>query len=206
MIAMQSMQDNQYDIAIVDPPYGVTKGMIGGIDKIVQNNAKQDIYTKKDWNIAPPDEYFIELQRVSKHQIIWGGNYFPVLWREPARGFIVWDKRTIGKLHADCELAWTSYDRNARIFNYRWSGAHTEVGLCEGRIHPTEKPAALYRWIFDQFVDKTDKILDTHLGSGSIAVAAHDMGISLDAYEIDKEYYENAKARLEEHQRQIRLF
>ena len=209
--AMKQKPDQYYDLAIVDPPYGVTEGMIGGLNNIPNTGkANKHLYQpmENDWNTAPGEEYFQELFRVSKRQIIWGGNYFPILWKKPCRGFIIWHKKPIGKLHADCELAWNSTDQNARVFQYRWSGAHTEIGSSSkvDRVHPTQKPVALYSWLLENYSQPGWRILDTHLGSGSIALAAHDYGVSLDGYEINKQYFDGASRRLAQHQSQLSIF
>lgn len=211
--AMREMEDNQYDLAIVDPPYGITKGMTAGkrgLEGIPGKNKRKEIYDlgDADWNIAPSDEYFKELLRVSKNQIVWGGNYFPQLWSQPSRGYIVWDKRQISKLHADCEMAWTSFDRNAKIFKYRWCGNKVEYGNGSkiDRFHPTQKPISLYSWILRNYSKPGQRILDTHLGSGAIAIAADDFGVSLDGYEINETYYTKALERLDTHRRQYKLF
>ena len=208
LIAMRQMRDNEFDLAIVDPPYGLTKGMKQGIKSIVSTKKDKSIYAVDDWNIKPIDEYFIELQRVSKNQVIFGGNYFPILWTEPTRSMIVWDKRTIGKLHADYEMAWCSMDRNAKLFSYRWSAIQKETGQHQpgDKIHPTEKPRALYDWILRNYAQSGDTILDTHLGGGSIAHACHDTGHDLTAYEINETYFSRALFRLKQYQRQLSLF
>ena len=214
MKAMKEMKDNQFDLAIVDPPYGMTKGMGGGINNIhrfSRKRANEHLYDKDTSysNTRPNDEYFEELRRVSKNQIVWGGCYFPQLWDEPSRGFIFWDKLQISKLHADGELAWTSFDRNAKQFRYCWAGAKggdtLKSKLCEA-IHPTQKPLALYIWLLENYAKTGDQILDTHLGGGAIAVACDMLGFDLVGYEISPLYYKRASKRLEEHQKQLRLF
>lgn len=193
MQALRQMSDNQYDLAIVDPPYGInTKNPFsGGLkNRIINSDTKI-----KDWDIAPSAEYFDELRRVSKNQIIWGGNYFDL---PPTRTMICWDKCQPWIKFSQIELAWTSFNRPASLFKYD--------NKYSGKIHPTQKPVILYEWLLDTYAEKGDKILDTHLGSGSIAVACHNTGHSLDAYEIDAEYFAAAQARLNEHQRQLRLF
>ena len=199
MQALRQMSDNQYDLAIVDPPYGIN---YSGQKLFISNtNTKHNRKYHKDkgWDSKRPSaEYFDELHRVSKNQIIWGGNYFSDLL-PASRGWCVWDKIQKGLDMSDGELAWTSYKKPLRIFV---GGRH----LLKGSIHPTQKPVVLYEWLLDNYADPGDRILDTHLGSGSIAVACHNTGHSLDAYEIDTEYFAAAQARLNEHQRQLRLF
>ena len=152
---------------------------------------------QKGWDIAPKKEYFDELFRVSKNQIIWGSNYFnDYLGR--TRGVIAWDKQQPFPNFSDFELAWTSFDCIARMFRY----ATTAV---KGRIHPTQKPRELYIWLLQKYAQSGDKILDTHLGSGSSALAAHDLRYDFVGYELDTEYYKAAKERLRQHQRQLSL-
>ena len=211
MIAMQSMQDNQYDLAICDPPYGIN---FDGNTTVPSSNKtfnyKIQNHKKKGWDTSRPEKaYFIELQRVSKNQIIWGGNYFSDLL-PASRGWIYWDKKVTcknNKNFSDGELAWSSYNKRLIKFTYDWIGfGYLNNPAKQKKIHPTEKPFALYFWILNNYAKPDYKILDTHLGSGSIAIACHDLGFDLDAYELDEEYYENAKARLQKHQRQIPLF
>ena len=200
--AMKLMQDNEFDLAIVDPPYGIGAGGINFKNGTSKN--KSIGYKNKDWDkIRPSKEYFIELKRISKNQIIWGGNYFCDLIK-PARCFIVWDKKTGDNSYADCELALTSINSNAKIYTKFWLGAHANNGT--PRIHPTEKPIALYEWLLMNYAKEGDKILDTHLGSGSIAIACHNLGYDLTGYELDKEYYDNAIKRIKNHQAQTRIF
>ena len=191
--AMQDMKDNQYDLAIVDPPYGmVESGMqMGGHVKGKKFNRTE----LNKWDIRPSKEYFVELLRVSKNQIIWGGNFFcnnlPI-----SRAWLCWDK--IGGDNLTCvnnELAWTSFTCALKMFR-RHQGKDKGFMLkkqVDKKIHPTQKPVALYTWILNNYAKEGDKILDTHLGSGSIAIACHDMGYSLDGYELDTEYYEGGK-------------
>jgi len=203
--AMRSMDTTQYDLAIVDPPYGFTRGM-SRKNLLPGKSNRQPIYKDlQDWNDAPGDEYFLELRRVSKNQIVWGGNYFPQLWNEPARCFVFWDKRQVSKLHAMGELAWTSFDRNALQFRYRYCGFHEGSGQMTERVHPTQKPVPLYYWLLEKFSKPGEKILDTHLGSGSIALACHDFGVSLDGFEISEKYYKAAQERLAVHTKQLAL-
>jgi site-specific DNA-methyltransferase (adenine-specific) len=196
MQLMARYPDNYFNLAIVDPPYGI--GMDGGnVGYKGYNNFK-----KKSWdNEIPNKEYFDELFRVSKNQIIWGGNYFGL----PAtRCFLVWDKGEgfYNRTYAECELAWTSFDFNTCKIKHD----PLAKGDYKGKIHPTQKPVALYKWLLDKYAKQGDKILDTHLGSGSIAIACHDYGFELTACELDKEYYDAAKKRFLNHSAQTKLF
>ena len=144
--------------------------------------------------------------RVSKNQIVWGGNYF-VENLTNSSCWVVWDKDNGDSIHADCELAWTSYNTGVRKVKYLWHGMRQQnMKNKEKRIHPTQKPIALYKWLLSEFAKDGDKILDTHLGSGSIAIACWDMGYDLTAYEVDKEYFDNACKRLETHKAQLTLW
>ena len=206
MELMARYEDNYFDLAIVDPPYGI--GLDGDIsirkpDRPSTWN-KEDKYTRKNWDKeTPSDEYWTELFRVSKNQIVWGGNYFtdnlPV-----SKCWVFWDKmfdETFNFSHG--ELAWTSFDK--QLLKYTISSkAETRGG--KDRIHPTQKPKKLYEWLLHNYAKVGDKILDTHLGSGSIAIACHNRGFDLTACELDKEYYDKAMKRLKEHTAQQRLF
>ena len=193
--AMREMEDDAYDLAIVDPPYGLGARTFGG-DTSTKTGNSQTKFKRHDWdNEIPSNEYFSELKRVSKNQIIWGGNYFPL---SKYRCFIVWDKMTYIPTMSQVELAYTSFDSPARYVKIN----STQLN----RFHPTQKPVSLYMWILDNYATKGDKILDTHLGSGSIAIACHDMRFSLDGFELDPDYYAAACQRLKQHQRQLRLF
>jgi site-specific DNA-methyltransferase (adenine-specific) len=203
--AMKLMQDNQFDLAIVDPPYGIDMdgGNIGG-----NNLTKAKDYTKKDWDkSAPSSEYFIELKRVSKNQIIWGANHFiENIPNSNSSCWIVWDKDNSGNF-ADCELAYTSFKSAVRKYKFRWNGMlQGDMKNKEHRIHPTQKPVKLYEWLLMNYAKEGDKILDTHLGSGSIAIACHNLGYDLTGYELDKEYFDNAIKRIKNHQAQTRIF
>jgi site-specific DNA-methyltransferase (adenine-specific) len=192
MLLMARYPDNYFDLAIVDPPYGIGDKFKGGKSGKMQFNEVVD----KGWDCVPSAEYFIELQRVSKNQIIWGGNYFDL---PPTRCFIVWDKCISDDFTlAMAELAWTSFDKLAKIFKYSVPK--------DGKIHPTQKPQKLYKWLLNKYAKEGYKILDTHLGSGSIAIACHDYGFELTACELDKEYYDKATQRIQNHVSQQKLF
>ena len=212
--ALKAMADKQFDLAIVDPPYGIGASAdsrvggsyivnLGGVKKKVAAKA----YTPKDWDFSKPTiEYWNELRRVSKNQIVWGGNYFASNL-EDTSCWLVWNKRNGDNNNADCELAWTSFKTAVRMFDWKWNGMlQQNMKNKEDRIHPTQKPVALYKWILENYAEKGSKILDTHLGSGSIAIACWDMGYDLTAYEVDKEYYDNACKRLETHKAQLTLW
>ena len=192
MQLMARYPDKYFDLAIVDPPYGIGDKFKGGKSGKMQFNEVVD----KGWDCVPSDEYFKELFRVSKNQIIWGGNYFDL---PPTRCFIVWDKQISDDFSlAMAELAWTSYDKLAKIFKYSVPK--------DGKIHPTQKPTKLYKWLLDKYSEPNFKILDTHLGSGSIAIACHDYGFDLTACELDKEYYDKAMERINNHVAQLKMF
>lgn len=194
--AMRAMDDNAYDLAIVDPPYGILSKAGDRLDKYGTAH--------KNWDTnAPNDEYFEQLRRVSRNQIVWGGNYMPQLWDKPCKGFVFWFKHQPVTNWAAGELAWTSFNKPARCFDYMYFGG---VNQEPDRFHPTQKPVALYQWLLDNYAKPGDRILDTHLGSGSIAIACHNAGYALDAWEISPEYHANAVARFNEHTRQLRLF
>jgi site-specific DNA-methyltransferase (adenine-specific) len=193
--ALKKMPDNAFELAIVDPPYGLG-------NKLVDGNASRNskIRYNRDsikWDIVPNQEYFNELFRVSKNQIIWGGNYFNL---PPTRCNLIWDKMQIFT-GADFELAWTSFDKASRAFRMSRIEAYSN-----GKIHPTQKPIKLYEWILDNYANEDDKILDTHLGSGSIALACHNMSYDLTAYEIDQEYFEATTKRIKDHIAQLTIF
>ena len=207
---LKEYPDGYFELAIVDPPYGgVTKGgyMVNKVSGGVARN-RNDYHLALWAQKAPEKEYFDELRRVSKNQIIWGGNYFAHLL-PPSQCWVVWDKeRAEGVHYADCELAWTSFNKAARIFRFKWDGMlQGDMKNKEHKIHPTQKPVALYKWLLRNFTStEYDLILDTHVGSGSSLIACHDLGYEYVGFEIDKVYYENAKKRLYEQTRQISIF
>jgi site-specific DNA-methyltransferase (adenine-specific) len=189
--------DKYFDLAIVDPPYGI------GASEMTMGSGKNKKFKKgKNWdNETPTDKYFNELIRISKNQIIWGGNYFDL---PLTKSWILWDKGIYWDCDfADGEMAWTSFNKVLRIAKIRYKGF---LGADKERIHPTQKPVALYKWLLDKYAKQGDKILDTHLGSGSIAIACHDYGFELIACELDKEYYDAAVKRIKNHVSQIKLF
>ena len=200
MELMSRYPDNYFDLAIVDPPYGNIDA-IGLTDN--KKNGKQA--TKRKGyklfeNIAPENEYYIELERISKNQIIWGGNFLGL-----CGGVIVWQKN--GTAFGEAEVAICSTHKSVKVFEYTWNGMiQGDMKNKEIRIHPTQKPVKLYEWILMNYAKEGDKILDTHLGSGSIAIACHNLGFDLTACELDTEYYNNALKRLQQHQAQLQMF
>ena len=214
MTAMKQMPDNAFDLAVVDPPYGIgvqsmnfTKSGPHIVARTVA--AKRRDYRRTDeWDIKPPQEYFDQLFRVSKKQVIWGGNYFQL---PPSKGFLIWDKRCsegMSNDFADCELAWLSPGMGvARVFRFVWNGMlQGDMKNKEERFHPTQKPVALYKWILSKYAKPGDKILDTHLGSGSSRIAAYDLGFDFVGYEIDKFYFDKQEERFAKHTAQTSLF
>jgi len=205
---MKDIPDNHFDLAIVDPPYGIgniIRHSKGGNQKA--DNFHFDDNKDMSWNDNIPNpEYFIELQRVSKNQIIWGGNYFSHLLSS-SRCWIVWDKENGGSSFADAELAWTSFDKIVSIFKFRWHGmVQGNMKNKEIRMHPTQKPVQLYKWLLKNYAKPTDRVIDTHLGSGSSAIAAHDFGCEFVGMEIDEEYFDAAVKRFDNETRQQKLF
>ena len=203
---MKQCEDKQFDLAIVDPPYGINMDGDINIRKPDRKSTwdKKEKYTRKDWDKETPSiEYWTELFRISKNQIVWGGNYFtdnlPI-----SKCWVFWDKmfdKTFNFSHG--ELAWTSFDK--QLLKYTISSkAETRGG--KDRIHPTQKPKKLYEWLLTKFANEGDKIIDTHLGSGSIALACWNMKYDLVGLEIDKEYYTKASKRLNQHKKQLTLF
>jgi site-specific DNA-methyltransferase (adenine-specific) len=210
MELLKRTPDNYYNLAICDPPYGI--GEATGQEESRNNSkgrAKTKVkYKKKNWdNEAPNKEYFTELKRVSKNQIIFGANHFiQNIPNANSSCWIVWDKDNTGDF-ADCELAYCSFKTAVRKFKFRWNGMlQQDMKNKEIRIHPTQKPVRLYEWILDNYAKEGDKILDTHLGSGSIALACHNRNYDLTACELDKDYYTAAMKRLKEHQQQLTMF
>lgn len=192
MEGMKQFPDKYFELAIVDPPYGINVNQMnmGGRSTVKPTDKKWD-------NKIPDKEYFDELFRVSKEQIIWGGNYFPL---RPSRCFVIWDKGEMmyGRSFAECEYAWVSIDKSARIYKLN----PTQLD----RIHPTQKPIKLYKWLLKHYANEGDKILDTHVGSASSLIACHQMNFEYIGFELDKEYFEKASKRIEQEKAQISLF
>ena len=212
--ALKRFNDNYFDLAIVDPPYGI------GADKAQNNAAMQRIkadgkskagrgwklYADTDWdNETPNAEYWQELFRVSKNQIVWGGNYFTD-YLPPSMGWIMWDKGQRDFSLADGELAWTSFNKALRIFEMSRGKALAKNNEQGGRFHPTQKPEMLYSWILQNYAKAGDLILDTHLGSGSSRIAAYKGGFNFVGFEINEHYYEKQEKRFKDFVSQLRLF
>lgn len=194
MALMARYPDKYFDLAIVDPPYGLDKKLSQGAGKMKNSPFKKLYKESKQWDKKPLKTYFKELFRISKNQIIWGGNYFEL----PAtRGIICWDKKNYMPSMSRWEYAWTSFDCVAKMYECM----STDLN----RFHPTQKPISLYKWLLKNYAKPGYKILDTHLGSGSIAIACHYAGYHLTACEIDKEYFEKAITRIQQQTAQISL-
>ena len=214
MVGMAQYPDKYFELAVIDPPYGIGEDGLSNNSRGGYNQdglfTKPTLFKAKQWDKEPaPIEYFNELFRVSKNQIIWGANHFLGM-NSPC--WIVWDKLNGETDFADCELAWSSFKTAVRKFSYRWNGwgqgnfvNGRDNHLKEKRIHPTQKPIAIYKWILKNYAKPGDKILDTHLGSGSSRIAAFDGGFDFTGYEIDKEYFDASVKRFQNHISQLKL-
>ena len=202
MEAMKDMPDNYFELAIVDPPYGI------GANKMTLGNGKRKTYRgSEDWGREPPKpEYFSELFRVSKNQIIWGANHFISRIPIDSSCWIFWDKGTGDNDFADGELAWTSFSSTVRKYFKSWVGANAKERNETDRMHPTQKPVALYKWLLMNYAKEGDLILDTHVGSASSLIACYDMGFDYVGFELDEDYYKSACERIEENKAQFRMF
>lgn len=195
---LPSFPDNHFDLAIVDPPYGI--GEDGR-----NNHSRGLLAMPKDYrgkslydNESPPIEYFHQLFRVSKNQIIWGANHFMDKIKKSSSAWVVWDKENAGTDFADCELAFTSFNKAVRKFRFKWNGMlQGDMKFKEKRIHPNHKPVALYRWLLENYAKPGQLILDTHVGSASSLIACEMMGFDYVGFEIDPDYYAAAKDRME---------
>lgn len=198
MDGMNQWPDKHFDLAVVDPPYGISINMNMG-----RRAGKRKAHSEKSWDNSIPEEaYFEELMRVSKHQIIWGGNYFPL---PLTKSWIFWDKQVPdGVSFADGELAWTSFDKTLIKAKVKYTGFQ---GMDDGgKIHPTQKPVALYDWIFNHYIKDGGAILDTHVGSGSSRIAAHRAGLDFTGYELDPDYHAAQEKRYNQFKSQLTLF
>ena len=208
---LPEFKDNHFDLALIDPPYG-----LGVAEKFGKQSGEQygraaapkSTYTIKQWDKKPPDNhYFRNLLRVSKNQIVWGANHFISQLPHDSPCWIVWDKDNGDNHFADCELAWTSFNSAVRKFDYTWNGMiQGDMKNKEIRIHPTQKPVVLYRWLLQNYAKPGDLILDSHVGSGSSLVACIMEGFDYIGYEIDKEYYDGAMKRIKAERQKIDLF
>ena len=199
MQLMARYPDKHFDLAIVDPPYGINQngGKSIGLRKKWKTSYEKEKHLIKEWDVTPDQSFFNELERVSKKRIIWGYNYFSL---PPTKGIIAWDKVCDGTDFSHFELAWSNFEKSARIFRLP---IQTES---QRRIHPTQKPVQLYKWLLDKYAKEGDKILDTHLGSASLALACHDNGFELTACELDEDYYNAAIERVKNHVSQLSIF
>jgi site-specific DNA-methyltransferase (adenine-specific) len=204
MILMARYPDNYFDLAIVDPPYGINADIKNSTNLMQSKKSATNskFYGNKKWDSDIPNvEYFNELIRISNKQIIWGANYFGF-----KGGYLYWHKNVTMPTYSTGELAWISWLNKLDFVNISWHGMiQNDMKNKELRIHPTQKPVALYKWILDKYAKPGDKILDTHLGSGSIAIACHDYGFELTACELDKEYFDKAIKRIKNHVAQLKL-
>lgn len=203
---MKQFPDNYFELAIVDPPYGINES--GQTNKSRGKIAKSKDYGNKNWDIESPNKiYFNELIRVSKNQIIWGANHFISKIPFDSSCWIVWNKDNGDTDFADCELAWSSFKSAVRKFDFKWQGMlQGDMKNKENRIHPTQKPVKLYKWLLQNYAKEGDKILDTHLGSGSSRIAAYDLGFDFTGFELDKDYFEASEKRFQQHISQLTLF
>ena len=205
MIGMARYPDKHFDLAIVDPPYfkGVADEKFYGAE-VSSIGVKRLCSSSKHWDEGIPNQdYYDELVRVSKHQIIWGCNYYA--FNQPS-GRIVWDKENDSSTFSNCELASISLIDSVKIFRYMWNGMlQKDMKNKEQRIHPTQKPVALYKWLLTNYAKQGDKILDTHVGSASSLIACYDLGFDAVGFEIDEEYYRISRERLENHLKQLRF-
>ena len=206
---MAGLPDKAFDLAIVDPPYGIDAAELfgGEIRKSGNGCAMKSAFEKKAWDKAIPErEYFEQLARVSKNRIIWGANYMTE-HLPPSMGWIVWDKDNGTTKFSDCELAFSSFDSALRKFRYTWNGMiQGDMKNKEARIHSTQKPVRLYEWLLTNYAKPGQRILDTHLGSGSSAIAAHYFGVDFVGCELDTDYYNAAKKRFEQATAQLAMF
>lgn len=186
---MKSIPDKFFDLAVVDPPYGLDKKSTQGSGKLKNKCLNRGNINK--WDIRPSKSYFKELFRVSKNQIIWGGNYFPL---PPTRCFVCWDKQLVWENFSQCEFAWTSFDKPAKHVTIPNRGGQAD----RNKFHPTQKPVELYAYLLRVFARPGNRILDTHLGSGSSRIAAYKMGFDFYATEIDKDYFQAQEKRFKE--------
>ena len=209
MIGMERYPDKYFDLAVVDPPYGIgemgQRNVSGDRPTLKWKNPKSINYKPFDDSKVPEKKYWSELFRVSKNQIVWGGNYFTE-FLPSSKGWIVWDKKVDIKEHLSmCELAWTSYDKKCNKYEYLWAGFKKKHPV--ERVHPTQKPVSLYDWIYKNYLPHGGKVIDTHLGSGSNRIAADKAGnIDFYGWELDTDYYNASEKRFQDYKKQLILF
>ena len=204
---MKDIPDKFYDLAIVDPPYGIGESGKTNHTRCKKAKAKNYKSFAGDDKYSPNNEYWCQLFRVSKNQIIWGANHFISKIPFDSSCWIVWDKENGDSDFADAELAWTSFNSAVRIFKFRWAGMlQGDMKNKEHRIHPTQKPVKLYEWLLMNYAKEGDKILDTHGGSQSSRIACYNLGFELDIIELDTDYFNAGNKRFEEHKKQLTLF
>ena len=196
MVGMRDIPDKYFELAIVDPPYGLGDRLTEGGHKKNPMEKYRKSYEQKRWDIVPNETYFTELFRTSKNQIIWGGNYFLL---PPTRGIVCWDKLQMMPTFSRWEYAWTSFDCPAKTFEKRSQESE------EKRFHPTQKPVKLYEWLLSNYAKPNDKILDTHVGSASSLIACENLGFQYVGFELDKDYYAAAMKRLKDSRKQIKF-
>ena len=195
ILMMARYPDDYFDLAIVDPPYGLENKTVGSDKVDLTNRNSQQKFTRHKWDdTIPLDSYFDELLRVSKRQIIWGGNYFPYIWKKGCRGLITWDKMVYIPTMSQIEYAWYSEDKLPKLIKIN----NTDIN----RKHPTQKPVKLYEWLLMNYAKEGDKILDTHRGSASLDIACHNLGFDLVTCEVDTDYFNDGNKRLKQHQHQ----
>jgi site-specific DNA-methyltransferase (adenine-specific) len=201
---MKTCKDKQFDLAIVDPPYGIGAGSVNFQSGTRKRPSK--FHKVNDWdNAIPLEEYWKELFRISKNQIVWGGNYMTE-FLPPSRCWVFWDKGTGDNSYADGELAWCSFDKVVKKFTKFWNGGNAKEKGDLDRVHPTQKPIQLYEWLLKNYANENDTIFDSHLGSQSSRIAAYDMGFDFYGCELDKDYFESGCKRFENFKAQLKLF
>jgi site-specific DNA-methyltransferase (adenine-specific) len=205
---MRSFPDNHFELAIVDPPYGInekgSRNLTGDRPNAKWRNPNSQHYKAFDDSKIPSSEYFKELFRISKMQVIWGGIYFTE-HLYTSTGWLIWNKKVNEKEHLSmCEMAWTSFNRRVLMYEYLWAGFRKKHQI--ERIHPTQKPVDLYKWVIEKCAKPGDKIFDSHLGSGSSRIAAYDMGFDFYATELDADYFRDQEKRFKEFKSQLKMF
>ena len=207
MDVMKLLDDKEFCLACVDPPYGIGMAKTTNIPNPKKGFKGNKLHNEKEWDKEiPSKDYFLEVQRISKEQIIWGGNYFTE-YLKPTKAWIFWSKKetkTQGSNFSDGELAWTSFKKVTRLFEYGWIG----IDYCnksESKIHPTQKPIKLYEWLLTNYAKKGQRVFDSHLGSASSAIAAHYFGVDFVGCELDKDYFDAAKARFDMATKQLAM-